>query len=113
MRALIVLVAVATLGGCASFVEEFGGPTYRHDQQIALCEALGLVGKERAECVIDLETAHLSGGSHASYTPSYGPSAAEQAARTRTAIIQDRTTRQILNHGAGGCTPNFATGGCL
>ena len=26
---------------------------------------------------------------------------------------QDRAAQQILNHGAGGCTPNFSTGGCL
>lgn len=25
----------------------------------------------------------------------------------------DRINQQILNHGAGGCTPNFVTGGCL
>ncbi len=24
-----------------------------------------------------------------------------------------RESQQILNHGAGGCTPNFSTGGCL
>ncbi len=24
-----------------------------------------------------------------------------------------RAEQQILNHGAGGCTPNFSTGGCL
>lgn len=28
-------------------------------------------------------------------------------------IDQDRMNKQILNHGAGGCTPNFSTGGCL
>jgi len=28
-------------------------------------------------------------------------------------IRQNRTQQQIMNHGAGGCTPNFATGGCL
>ena len=29
------------------------------------------------------------------------------------AIRQERIKQQILNHGAGGCTPNFSTGGCL
>ena len=26
---------------------------------------------------------------------------------------QNRTHDQVLQHGNGGCTPNFATGGCL
>ena len=111
MRALIVLLAVAVLGGCASIVEEFS-PAYRHEQQIELCDALGLVGKERAECVIELETAHLGRSRGASYV-NQGPSQWQVQQQINTAITQDRTTRQILNHGAGGCTPNFATGGCL
>jgi hypothetical protein len=28
-------------------------------------------------------------------------------------VEQQFIQRQILNHGAGGCTPNFSTGGCL
>jgi hypothetical protein len=34
-------------------------------------------------------------------------------ARTQQMIDRDKRQKQILNHGAGGCTPNFATGGCL
>lgn len=26
---------------------------------------------------------------------------------------QQHRQQQVLNHGAGGCTPNFSTGGCL
>ena len=44
----------------------------------------------------------------------------EKQGNTRTkqqdikeAIRQERVKQQILNHGAGGCTPDFATGGCL
>ncbi|MCP5346313.1 MAG: hypothetical protein H7A04_05550 [Pseudomonadales bacterium] len=31
----------------------------------------------------------------------------------RQMIENERRRQQILSHGAGGCTPNFATGGCL
>ena len=110
MKALAIILAAALLGGCASLADEFY-PDYRHQRQIELCEALGLVDKERADCVIELETAHLSGGS--AYVVNPGPSQGEIQTRINTAITQDRTTRAILNHGAGGCTPNFATGGCL
>lgn len=29
------------------------------------------------------------------------------------AYYQTHEERQVLIHGAGGCTPNFSTGGCL
>ena len=34
-------------------------------------------------------------------------------ARNTSPTSSERRRQQILNHGAGGCTPNFATGGCL
>ena len=35
--------------------------------------------------------------------------------RIQKSILEDDNTvdNQIINHGAGGCTPNVATGGCL
>ncbi len=110
MKALAILLAAALLGGCASLVEEFS-PDYRHQRQIELCEALGLAGKERADCVIELETAHLSSSGAVYVNP--GPSQGQIQQQINTAITQDRTTRGLLNHGAGGCVPNMATGGCL
>ena len=110
MKALATILILAALGGCASLASEFS-PAFRHQQQIELCESLGLVGKERAECVIELETAHLS-SSGAVYV-NQGPSQGQIQQQINTAITQDRTTRALLNHGAGGCVPNMATGGCL
>ena len=43
-----------------------------------------------------------------------GPKTQGQAlSNTNNANRTNRVNQQILNHGAGGCTPNFATGGCL
>src|SRR5262245_56238324 len=39
------------------------------------------------------------------------PGPSEQ--QIRETYRQERMREQILQHGAGGCTPNFATGGCL
>lgn len=41
------------------------------------------------------------------------PSSKLQQQDTQEKIRQERARQQILNHGAGGCTPNFSTGGCL
>ena len=32
---------------------------------------------------------------------------------SREEYIKNRNQDQIMNHGSGGCTPNFSTGGCL
>jgi len=37
----------------------------------------------------------------------------EQLYQMNEAYRQQRQRDMILQHGAGGCTPNFATGGCL
>lgn len=36
-----------------------------------------------------------------------------QSSPTTVYTQPNNTNQQILNHGAGGCTPNFSTGGCL
>ena len=41
------------------------------------------------------------------------PSSKLQQQNMEETIRQERASQQILNHGAGGCTPNFSTGGCL
>lgn len=37
----------------------------------------------------------------------------QQQMKMQETIRQEKIRQQILNHGAGGCTPDFATGGCL
>ena len=73
----------------------------RIEQYKKTCAALGFEPQtsEHSNCVLDLEKSYLSGRSNND--------------RKQQIIDQDRRQKQILNHGAGGCTPNFATGGCL
>tara|TARA_B110000967_G_C18793505_1_gene514556 strand:+ start:202 stop:375 length:174 start_codon:yes stop_codon:yes gene_type:complete len=49
---------------------------------------------EMATCVLQLETQR-------------------QATQNADARNDNTIDNQIINHGAGGCTPNFVTGGCL
>lgn len=80
----------------------------RIEQYKNTCESLGFKPQtsEHSNCVLELEKSYLSSrgartnGTNNDYS-------------TQQMINQDRQQKQILNHGAGGCTPNFATGGCL
>ena len=45
--------------------------------------------------------------------PTYNPSTYYSSPSYYGAPQQTHQQRQIMNHGAGGCTPNFSTGGCL
>ena len=60
------------------------------------CEAMGFKSQtiEQSNCVLELEKSYLS-------RRGYG------------ARGSNMTGGQIMNHGAGGRTPNFSTGGCL
>jgi hypothetical protein len=50
-------------------------------------------------------------------TPQYGRPAQPQYQQPQQSFKQqyrqERANDQIMQHGAGGCTPNFSTGGCL
>lgn len=104
----ISAATIMCFSGCAYYFP----PT--HEERIAqykkTCESLGLKPQttENANCVLDLEKSFLSG--RGSTNGLYSP---ENDARTQQIIDEDRRQRQMLNHGSGGCTPNFATGGCL
>ncbi len=64
---------------------------------------------ENARCILELEKSYLSNNGNTTRNNSV----IYNDQRTQEMIDNDRIRRQILNHGAGGCTPNFATGGCL
>lgn len=83
----------------------------RIEQYKKTCESLGFKPQtsEHSNCVLDLEKSYLSGRG----ARTNGTNTTNNDARTQQMIDQDRRQKQILNHGAGGCTPNFATGGCL
>ena len=60
---------------------------------------------EMATCVLQLENQRQANASANARAVVFGPKS----------ILEDDNTvdNQIINHGAGGCTPNVATGGCL
>lgn len=86
-------------------------PQERIAQYQVRCESMGFKTKtiEHSYCVLELEKAYLSGRSYSRQSVT----TSSDDARIQQMIDNDRIQKQILNHGAGGCTPNFATGGCL
>jgi len=102
----ISFVLVLHISGCAHVLPP--SPQERIAQYHVDCESMGFLPKteEHSYCVLELEKAYLTGRV-------YSSSAASNDARTQQMIDNDRTQRQIMKHGAGGCTPNFSTGGCL
>jgi hypothetical protein len=103
---LIFTLLMIGLCGCAN---------QRAEQRIAkykeYCALMGFEknSSENAMCILELEKAYLSRNRNAITIGS----TTYNDRRTQEMIDNDRIRRQILNHGAGGCTPNFATGGCL
>ena len=107
---LTTLMAIMILfSGCAYYLP----PSHeeRITQYSMTCESLGFKpqSSEHSNCVLDLEKSYLSGRG----SSTNGSSSVNNDARTQQMIDQDRQRKQILNHGAGGCTPDFSTGGCL
>lgn len=93
MKRLLVLFAVALLGGCASYGLET--ETQRTARFSAFCDEIGL-GKgtdDYAACMLVMAQA--------------------EPARVLRGGGMSRQNRQVLQHGKGGCTPDFSTGGCL
>lgn len=97
---IIFLLLIFSLSGCANMLPP--SPQERIAQFQTRCISMGFQPQtsEYSHCVLELEKAYLSRRGHTSQSVS---SSSDDA----------RINRQILNHGAGGCTPNFATGGCL
>lgn len=109
LRLAIYIVMMISFSGCAHYFPPLHEE--RIEQYRKTCESLGFNPQtdEHSKCVLDLEKSYLSGrGSSLNRT-----NTTNNDVRTHQMIDQDRWQKQILNHGAGGCTPNFATGGCL
>ena len=104
-RAIVIsALLVINLSGCAYYLPlspEERIASYKED-----CARMGfeMNSSENANCVLELEKTYRSRRSN---------SVRSNDGRIQEIIDDDRRQRQILNHGAGGCTPNFATGGCL
>jgi len=115
IRLLIVCLILGVLGGCSVMdgvrknfymtdEEKLAEKEARYAGHRKKCTELGFNPQnvEHTNCVLELEKATLQA------------EAAYRAVRkTASSIEQNRVNQQILNHGAGGCTPNFSTGGCL
>ena len=103
------LLLISIITGCAHYFPP------SQDQRIVQykknCEIMGFKNQtiEHSNCVLELEKSYLS----RSGVKVQDSSSMNSDARTQEMIDNDRARRQILNHGAGGCTPNFSTGGCL
>ena len=97
---IIFLSLMFSVSGCANILPS--SPQERIAQFQTRCISMGFQPQtsEHSYCVLELEKAYLSRRGHTNQSVN---SASDDA----------RIQRQILNHGAGGCTPNFATGGCL
>ena len=111
MRKKLILGVIISIALFASLAIASTLHEKRIEQYKKTCKSLGFKPQtsEHANCVLDLEKSYLSSrGAHAT-----GTNTTNQDARMQQMINQDRQQKQILNHGAGGCTPNFATGGCL
>lgn len=104
------LAISAALTICFSGCAYYFPPLHKEriEQYKNTCESLGFKPQtnEHSNCVLELEKSYLSnrGARTNGINNDYS---------TQQMINQDRRQKQILNHGAGGCTPNFATGGCL
>lgn len=105
----VSLALILCVSGCANIFPP--SPQERIAQYQARCESMGFKPQsiEHSYCVLELEKAYLSGRAYGRQ----GVAPSSDDARTQQMIDNDRIQKQILNHGAGGCTPNFATGGCL
>ena len=113
---LRLLIVCLILGGCSTmndFRKEYIYKTKEEKEEAkiqrfaehrAKCTELGFNPQnvEHTNCVLALEQSWIEAEAV--------KSAARKAA---SSIEQNRVNQQILNHGAGGCTPNFSTGGCL
>ncbi len=86
--------------GCAAVIDAYVDSHYQEKKTCA--ELFGEGTDKYRECVVTL----ISKSTPASQN-STNPE------RVRKIYRQERARDQILQHGAGGCTPNFSTGGCL
>ena len=109
MRIAVAVVAAVLAFGCAA-------PTNApYDEAKTICADLyGDGSDDYRSCVIQLLVSRLH--QQPQYQQRQYPSSTDvgpSEEQMRNIYRQERIREQILQHGAGGCTPNFSTGGCL
>lgn len=115
-----ILIVSVVLSGCSTLTEirkyyfymtKAEREEYKKElvaSQRQKCTELGFKSDtiHHTNCVLELEKARLASVA--------ANRAADRIAIQSASQAQSSTAaQQILNHGAGGCTPDFATGGCL
>ena len=114
MRLLIAVAAVVAIG-CATSTIPYA------DIEKVCDDAHGAGSPNYDSCVGALVAAYQPQNQPAPYqSPQYQqpqyPSNVDSGRseqQIRNIYRQERMREQTLQHGAGGCTPNFSTGGCL
>lgn len=108
IKAILIIIGVVSLMGCETALRDLHGIDFRTTQEIfdvhkEKCTLTGFKAStpQFIECVYTLEKLRL--GQKGTGTSSPGQQQHQQ----------EHINRQILNHGMGGCTPDFSTGGCL
>ncbi|TCL01619.1 hypothetical protein BXY66_2935 [Shimia isoporae] len=101
MKLGLGIAVAASLSGCASYhaarsdyEDAISSPEFR-----AVKEACASGSVAACQTVVEARAARQQSSNY-----SYSADSSYRANRNRDLIMQ---------HGAGGCTPNFATGGCL
>jgi len=94
---LITALLTLFVSGCNLSLEK---QQARLNQYSSFCTKIGFKDKsqEHSKCVFELEKAYLSNVNQP---------------QDRYTNDNPHIQRQIMIHGAGGCTPNYSTGGCL
>jgi hypothetical protein len=104
MRRAIAVAAVLAFG-CATLVDPYAN-------EKGICADFYGEGSDKYKsCVVELIASQQPQYQQPQYPSSSDSGQSEQ--QMRNIYRQERIREQILQHGAGGCTPDFATGGCL
>ena len=99
------LAVITTLSatGCSTLLDPYAS-------EKKLCSDLyAQQSDEYKSCVVELVAARPT----TAYPSTISTNSGMTEQQVRETYRQERAREQILQHGAGGCTPNFATGGCL
>ena len=104
MRVVITIAAMLALG-CSTLIDP-----YANEKKLC-ADFYGEGSDEYKSCVVQLVAAQPPEYQQRGYPGSMNAGPSEQ--QVRETYRQERVREQILQHGAGGCTPNFSTGGCL
>ncbi len=102
MKVAAVIATCATLGACGTYNEALSqyedaisSPEFR-----AVKEACAAGNMDACQTVVQVRAARNSGANSSS-------------SFSNGSYIANRNRDLTMQHGYGGCTPNFSTGGCL